>query len=328
MRIRPLLYSAAAGVLVFCAVVLLQRAGGNPLGLYPGSKMYADHPEFQGTIGNIDMGTGYLCLLAGLFSEALLLNAKRRDGSGVSSLAPRKNAAGKPSLYDIAACVPGLAVSVFLVITMGVQFGAITLAALALITVLRFLPKKARILLLVILLVAALLAVWFWPGSSGGIWELHEILHGRGRLSFGSNRIAVWVYTLRMAGERLLTGGGNGTFPDRFEAFLQENGLKIPEEQDGVPLPHEFDNPHSEYLSLLADNGLPALLLMLLLLFLAMMRKDTFRTAAQKETQEISLCFTKTAVFCYAVQAVFSFSVCIVAPMFWVLLGMSFSGQE
>ena len=34
------------------------------------------------------------------------------------------------------------------------------------------------------------------------------------------------------------------------------------------------------------------------------------------------------AVLCYAVQALFSFSVCIVAPMFWILLGLSFREQS
>ncbi len=34
------------------------------------------------------------------------------------------------------------------------------------------------------------------------------------------------------------------------------------------------------------------------------------------------------AVLCYAVQAFFSFSVCIVAPMFWVTLGLSLQKEE
>ena len=72
IRLKPVLLSAAAGVLVFFIIVLLQRAGGNPLGLYPSGRSYAQNPEFQGTIGNIDMGTGYLLLLAGLFLYALL----------------------------------------------------------------------------------------------------------------------------------------------------------------------------------------------------------------------------------------------------------------
>ena len=34
------------------------------------------------------------------------------------------------------------------------------------------------------------------------------------------------------------------------------------------------------------------------------------------------------AVLCYAVQALFSFSVCLVAPLFWVLLGLSFRERD
>ena len=59
--------SAAVGITVFFVIVLLQRNGGNPLGLYPPGRSYAKNPEFQGTIGNIDMAVGYLCLAAGLF---------------------------------------------------------------------------------------------------------------------------------------------------------------------------------------------------------------------------------------------------------------------
>ena len=57
VNLKPVLISAAAGVTVFGVVVLLQRAGGNPFGLYPAGRSYAMNPEFQGTIGNVDMGT-------------------------------------------------------------------------------------------------------------------------------------------------------------------------------------------------------------------------------------------------------------------------------
>ena len=67
-----MLLSAAAGIAVFFVIVLLQRGGGNPLGLYPSGRSYVQNPEFQGTIGNIDMGTGYLLLLAGLFLYGII----------------------------------------------------------------------------------------------------------------------------------------------------------------------------------------------------------------------------------------------------------------
>lgn len=304
VRLKPLLFSAAAGIAVFTVVVLLQRAGGNPLGLYPGGRSYAQNPEFQGTIGNVDMDTGYCCLLSGFLLYG-----------GLACL-PGRGGEKRFSPLCLCVCAAGLLLSLWLVGSMDVQFGVLTLSVLVLVTLLRFLPRKWRLPLLILLLAAMLLLVWFWPGTGGGIWELHEILHGRTRLSFGSNRIAVWCYTLGMSRSVLLLGGGCGAFPARFSAYLEENGLSVPTEQDGVPLPHHFDNPHNEYLSLLTDSGLPAALLFFALILAALFRR--------REGFLPLLAPCSAAVLCYAVQAFFSFSVCLVAPLFWVLLGCAF----
>ena len=211
----------------------------------------------------------------------------------------------------------GLLVSIWLIVTMDVQFGMISLGVLLLVTLFRFLPKKARLAVLLFLVILALLVVWFWPGSQGGVWELHEMLHGRTRLSFGSNRVAVWDYSLRMSKGHLLLGGGSGTFTSRFNSFLSEQGLVIPNEQDGIPLPDYFDNPHNEYLAHLTDHGIPAVLLFIGLLLLSVYRK---RDGLLPLPAPCS-----AAVLCYMVQAFFSFSVCLVAPMFWVILALSFT---
>ena len=320
IRLKPVLFAAAAGAVAFLVIVLLQRSGGNPLGLYPSGRSYALNPEFQGTIGNIDMGVGYLLLLAGLFLYEILHCLFTSVPSGMSfRLKPK---ADRIKLSDAAVLVSSciaLLVTLYLIITMGVQFGVIALAMLFLFTLLRFLPRKWRLPLLLFLMILVLLVVWFWPGQSGGIWELHEILHGRGRLSFGSNRVAVWLYSLRLAREAPLLGGGSGTFDSRFNQYISDCDLVIPTEQDGLPLPHYFDNPHNEYIAQLTDHGLPALVLFLALLLYAVFRR--------RDAWFPLLAPCSAAVFCYAVQAFFSFSVCIVAPMFWVLLGLSFKEQ-
>ena len=305
ISLKPVLFSAACGVILFFVVVILQRLGGNPLGLYPAGRSYASNPEFQGTIGNIDMDTGYLCLLSGLFLYG-----------GISQFGDYRRTHTRSSLVTFVACVVGLLLSVYLVVTMRVQFGMISLAVLAVFTLLRLLPKKWRLASLALLLVLVLLLVWFWPGTGNGIWELHEILHGRARLSFGSNRLAVWLWSLRLSAERLLTGGGSDTFVLRFNQYLDNNGLTVPQEQDGVPLPDYFDNPHNEYLAQLLNHGLPAALLLVLLILAAVMRR--------REALFPALSPCSAAVLCYAVQAFFSFSVCLVAPMFWIVLGISY----
>ncbi len=307
VRQEPVILSAAAGVLVFCAVVLLQRSGINVFGLYPAGRSYATGTEFQGTIGNVDMDTGYLVLLCGLFLPALQL-PRRREGTPP---------AARRILFRIM-ILAGLAAAVYLVISMDVQFGAITLAVLAVAAVLRFIPRRWRIPFLILLVILALLFVWFFPGSSGGLWELHEIMHGRPQLSFGSNRVAVWVYSVGLAQESLLIGGGSDTFEIRYNQYINKNGLAIPTHQGDLALPHYFDNPHNEYVAHLVNHGLPAMLLFIALLMLLVFIRP--RNPGIRSSSLLTPC--AAAVMCYAVQAFFSFSVCLVAPVFWVIAGL------
>lgn len=309
VRLKPVLLSAAAGVFLFAVPVFLQRGGGNPFGLYPAGRSYALNPEFQGSIGNVDMDTGYLCTVAGFLLYG-----------GIESVRSLRCGRSRADRVLSAACLAGLLLSVYLIVTMGVQFGVISLAAIVLVVVLRIVPKKYRLPLLLVLLALVFLVVWFWPGTGGGIWELHETLHGRARLSFGSNRVAVWYYTLRLAGTRLLLGSGSDTFKLSFNRFIAENDLVIPKEQDGVPLPHYFDNPHNEYLAQLINHGLPAMLLLIALVLCAVWRR---RDRLLPVPDPYS-----AAVLCYAVQAFFSFSVCMVAPLFWMFLGLSLNVRE
>jgi len=315
-NLRPALFSAAAGVAVFGVIVVLQRAGGNPLGLYPSGRSFASNPEFQGTIGNIDMGTGYLMLMS-----ALLASGVR---AAVSALRGGDSSRVRFPKATLICCSAALLFSVWLIVTMGVQFGIISLGVLALWTLLSLLPKKARLPVLFVLILLVLLTVSFWPGQSGGLWELHETLSGRPQLSFGSNRFAVWLYSLGLSGESLLTGGGSDTFEPRFNQYLADHDLTIPDRQGDLLLPHYFDNPHNEYLAHLTNHGLPAMLLFIALILSALLPRrekaagssNSLPEYAQKNGPDL-----RPVILCYAVQAFFSFSVCIVAPMFWVLLG-------
>ena len=325
VNLKPVLISAAASVTVFFVIVMLQRGGGNPLSLYPSGRSYALNSEFQGTIGNVDMGTGYLLLLSGFFLYGIIgfIHRHRIRKPEAESPAQPSRPEWRVLLPKVLYCLflsVALLLTLFLIITMDVQFGAISLAVLFLFTVLRLIPKKWRLPILLLLIIAVLLVVWFWPGHGGGIWELHEILHGRTRLSFGSDRVAVWTYSLGLAKENLLLGGGSATFVTRFNQYIKDHNLEIPKEQDGKALPDYFDNPHNEYVQQLTDHGLPALLLFIVLLLFAIFRK--------REGWFPLLAPCSAAVLCYAVQAFFSFSVCLVAPMFWVLLGLSFNEQS
>ena len=198
---------------------------------------------------------------------------------------------------------------VFLLVTIGVRFGLLVLALLAVRIPIRLLPEKYRVPVILLLCIVVLAVAWFWPGGQiSTLHELHEILHGRILSSFGNNRIGVWNWTVTMLREegRLLLGTGADTYAGRFSSFLEQYVKSHPEAE----LPSNyFDNPHCDYLALLSNCGIPALLLFAALVFIGCSGASAWRDS----------------VFCYAVQVFFSFSVCIVAPMFWAVLGLSCS---
>ena len=309
VRRTPVIISAVCGVFIFLAVVLMQRAGGNPFGLYPAAYSYATSPGFQGTIGNVDMCSGYLLIAAGLFVPALLDSVR----SVFRSL--RQKSADTPAklpvlpILSVVFLAAALAACIYLFVTMEVRFGLLTLAFLVLVILIRFLPKKYRFPVFLLLMVAALALVWFCPFTQvSTLNELHETLHGRAKLDYGAERIGVWFYTLKMLREegRLLFGTGADTYATRFNAYLQQYYEAHPEADR---LRYYYDNPHNEYLALVVNCGIPACLL-----FAALVIIGSFGGKAWRDS-----------VLCYGIQAFFSFSVCIVAPMFWAVLGMSVS---
>ena len=307
---KVVLTATGCGVLVFFAVVLIQRAGSNPFGLYPEGSGYEFAPDFQGTIGNVDMCSAYLVILCGLFLPELVgvLRDLVRKARTVPS-SPRKSV--KQVFYACLLLV-SLAAAVYLLFTIHVFSGQLALAVLVAVVLVRLLPKKARFPVLVLLLAAVLLLVWFWPGEEGTeIWELHEILQGRPQYAFGSGRLGVLARTRTMLQTegRLLLGTGADTFAKRFNAFLMTYEMAHPDEPylDGY-----YDSPHCEYLALISNCGIPALLCFLALIVCCCLGRSPW-------------CDT---VLAYSVQLLFSFSVCLVAPMFWVVLGLTFTGKK
>lgn len=302
VRRKPVLASAGCGALAFLAVVLFQRAGGNPFGLYPDGGGYESTPFFQGTVGNVDMCSGYLVILCGLFFPACtgsvrkLLRPSRQD--------PKEK---RKNILFSGVLILALSGTLYLLATVNVASGLLALAVLLIWSAVRLLPRKVRLAVFVLLLAVLVLLVWFWPGQSGPMWEMHEILLGRPQFSFGSGRIGVWTRSMDMLRTegRLLTGTGADTFAARFNAFLSVWELSRP---DAEYLTEYYDSPHCEYLALVSDCGIPALFCFLALIIAGFSGAPAWRDS----------------VLAYSIQALFSFSVCIVAPMFWVVLGLSF----
>ena len=82
-RWRTALTAAGVALIAFCAVVAMQYAGENPMGLFPRGKSIFTNYEFQGTIGNIDMVSGYLSLAVPLLLGGFLLYLVSRIGGAL-----------------------------------------------------------------------------------------------------------------------------------------------------------------------------------------------------------------------------------------------------
>ena len=167
---------------------------------------------------------------------------------------------------------------------------------------------RAIWLCLLALALSAYFVVLLVPMGSGALYEAHEILQGRGRDTYGSWRTGVWRHSLAMCGDHLLFGTGPDMFYYGFMDFLERNGLYIGE---------VFDNPHNLFLGILTTSGLPALLLFAGMLIGIL--RDLYRQ------RTVLAAVLGTALVVFLCQRMFSFSNCMVSPMFFAVLGMACS---
>lgn len=355
-RMDVVMQVAAEALVLFCCLVAVQYAGVNPLGLFPeGFSIYTNY-EFQGTIGNIDMVSGYVSLvvplllgsfairdkggwyLLGAGSLGALLAWCMEVQSGLIALALLCGVMVLLALHDpgkrfrICLMLAGVALTfglrgllflpwldsatprqvqpVGLVLTgkalLGIgAAGVLVLAGF----LLRRSPGKGiawRTILCVVLagcvLCVAAVAFLSIPESAGALWEMHECLNGRVQDTFGSWRVGAWRHSLAMAAESPIFGNG----PDTFYYALHQRLDTL-----GETLGENFDNPHNEYVAILVNNGAPALVLYLALLaavIAACLRRGQWGVGM--------------SLMCFAAQGFFSFSICLVTPMFWAMLGM------
>lgn len=377
-KMRALCAAAAAGLIAFFAVVMGQYAGYNVLELFPSFPEVFNTRvtyEFQGTIGNIDMVSGYLCLMvplllgtwldeggriglltvpAGLLGVMLMLMMEVQSGmlalmgccvllAGTMLRLPRVRSRGFLLLGCVLACVtlrsliglpwldglsepwnlpmrPDIALPqcrgdeqvVFPWAFSPVKLAPLagTAACLALSAWFRrhrgheiALAPTVMLLALTLLIAVLLVGVADIPESAGAVYEIHEVLNGRMLDSFGSGRLGVWRKTLETARQHLLFGTG----PDTFRALVGDEMYRA-----GLTPGQTFDNPHNMFLAIAMQSGLPALLL-----FLAGM--GALVIGAWRQRGGLGLA---AAVLAYLAQGMFSFSICLVTPMFWAMAGL------
>ena len=354
LSLNPVRESVIAGALCASAlaqltVILLQYMGLNVLGLYPGGRSVYTNYEFQGTLGNIDLLSGWLCICgpvcafaflrgrrwaiagaaccqtillcigteSGLLALLALLPALALCAAAVDPGCRRRAAALFSCLSLCAAvrcclalpwkdgrfglCAPGLPAIVLF--AAGVAFGLLA-AKGRFLTALPAWPRRRMPLLLLALAAAALIVIALLPIGDGALYELHEVLNGRALDSFGSERVGIWRCALGLLAEHPLFGTGPDTF-----WYAACDWLKAA----GVTLTQRFDNPHDLYLGVAVSSGWPALALWLGCVALSLRRGRKSAAAA--------------GVLCFLAQGLFTFSLCIISPVFYALLGVC-AGDE
>lgn len=151
---------------------------------------------------------------------------------------------------------------------------------------------------------------YFFGGQAGGsLFELHELLHGRADDSFGSSRFLIWRKSLALFPQRPLLGGGAGTLPlrldIRFSRFVEETGKT---------LSTFVDNAHNDYLSILINSGLPALLS-----YLFAQAASLIQSVRQGGAFIHALA---SALLCYWISAFFGLGLFLVSPLMWLFWGL------
>lgn len=353
VSLRPLLDAAAYTLLAYGAMVWLQYHDVNVLELFPAGTSIHTNYEFQGPIGNIDMVVGYLSIvMAALLGGFAWLERPRWLwlAAGLAGVL-------LTLLTEVQCGFIMLAAMLFALLLLALRHpdcrwrtllilaGALAMVSIWLTTGMpwlheveelcfvfdwwRLLPLLAGLLLTVAalrrrpgpaldwrwisaiavgLLVVALLAVYLLPFPAGsGLWEMQEILHGRAEDAYGSERIGIWRLTLEMnRGNRLW-----GTGPDTFLYAMDDHLWRT-----GQSLVQHFDNPHNLVLGVMSNSGLPAMVLFLVLVVGALVG------GLRRSERDRAVLPWTLAVLCYLVQGMFTFSICLVTPMFFAALGM------
>ncbi len=145
--------------------------------------------------------------------------------------------------------------------------------------------------------------------QSGVMYDLYELTRGHLNETAGSHRGAIWKYSLKMAKENLIFGTGTGTFAKSFKEFTKEVGYNYYQNKN-------LDFAHNEYINILCTSGLAGLLTYLGFLI------STAYLSVKTMAKNPRVLVLFAAVLGYVFQAFFSFSIVIITPIFWVLIGL------
>ena len=287
---------------VFSGICILQLSGLNPFYLYPVGYHYYDaniaySGEYLGTVGNADLVAALLSMAILLFFAYFLIETGKRR---YACLIPLLLCAGVLVKARVAAGLVAVFASVLIILPVCVKQKG---------------RKRWKAVLAVELcaLLGALAVLYAYDfGGSGTLYEFHEVLHGNIGESFGSSRIKIWKEVLAEMPEHLLLGTG----PDSMMAWELEGFSKVIADS-GLTVERGIDVAHNEYLNVAAQQGILTFIPYILILFYSFY--DYFKHQNGKKSMVVL-----AAVMAYAVQAFFSFSMCLVTPVYLTFLGLAF----
>lgn len=295
---KYLLYVFSVCVTLFSLLCTIQLLGHNPLGLYPLGTDFYDAgikytTAFIGTIGNANLSGAFICLALPILSVILIkANSRLR-------------------FLLIAPIIMLLFVSVRINIDSTVL--ALTATAILLLPLIFDFSKKATIIyfcILIVLFGLFLISIYAFPPQSGFLHEASEILHGNISDSFGSGRIRIWKNVLSEIPDSPIIGKGPDTMRRaNFEPFSRYYPAL------GKVKTTSIDVAHNELLNVLYHQGILGLTAYLGFIFCTI--KSFWKCRQNTLVSALGVAF-----ICYLIQSLFTFSMCITAPCFWICAGL------
>ncbi len=296
---KPMLYVFSATVTIFSLICILQLAGLNPFNLYPEGLTYMDaytkySGAYLGTIGNVDLVASFLCIAIPLLWIPIL---RLKDSRRWLLLIP-------------------LSMALFVLIRMSVMAGYVGIFIGTVICLPFVLPVSKRVrrivgIVIIIVALASLVTLRICDFDIELLHQIHEILNGNIDASFGSGRIHIWKEVLQHVPSHILLGYGPDTMHyGALEAFTRYDAAL------DITIVSQIDTAHNEYLNVLYHQGILALVAYLSALV------TTFIKFVRNSPGNGTISALGGAVICYLVQAFFGFSMCVVAPLFWITFAL------
>lgn len=284
---RCLLPVFAVGVTVFCVICLLQIYGANPFYLFPrmrGNEYNVYHGTFIGTIGNVDFAAAFLTLATPIFFFALLiLRHKLRFGLLL------------PLTLTLFVLIKIRVAASFFALLIGIPF------CLPFALSWKACVKRRYFAALGVSFLFTMALLFFTDSALTSLHELHELLHGRMKGSFGSGRIHIWKAVLCAVPEHFFFGTGPDTMSHAEIVTLQ--GKLV-------------DAAHCEYLNILYHQGIFSCISYITAI------SSALRSFLRCGNTSVTATILAPAVVCYVIQAFFNISQPTTAPFFWCAFAM------